>query len=151
MASSAIPALPSSVLSALFEAARSVRDHAYAPYSKFKVGAAALSTSGHVYAGCNVENAAYPVGTCAEAGAIAAMVAAGETELAAMLVLGDSPEPVTPCGACRQRMREFGPPLMPVMIANPGGIVITTTLDALLPLSFGPDNLTGMKRTNADG
>jgi cytidine deaminase len=129
------------VLDHLFDAARAVRANAYAPYSKFKVGAAALSTSGRIYTGCNVENAAYPVGTCAEAGVIAAMIAAGETKLAAMLVLGDSPEPVTPCGACRQRMREFGTPAMPVLIANPRSIIISTTLDALLPLSFGPDNL----------
>jgi cytidine deaminase len=134
-------ALNQSVLDRLFIAASAVRNHAYAPYSKFKVGAAALSASGHIHAGCNVENAAYPVGTCAEAGAIAAMVAAGETKLIAMLVLGDSREPVTPCGACRQRMREFGTPAMPVLIANPHSIIIRTTLDALLPLSFGPDNL----------
>ena len=92
----------------LLDAARRVRENAYAPYSHFKVGAAIRSASGAIYTGCNVENVAYPEGTCAEAGAIAAMVAAGETELTEVLVIADSPVPVSPCGGCRQKLAEFG-------------------------------------------
>ncbi len=128
-------------LDTLFEAARGAREQAYAPYSRFKVGAAILSERGAVYAGCNVENAAYPVGTCAEAGAIAAMAAAGERNIAAVLVLGGGEALVTPCGGCRQRIREFARPDTPVHIAGPEGIRRSFTLDELLPFSFGPDNL----------
>jgi cytidine deaminase len=126
---------------ALFEAARRAQAQAYAPYSRFKVGAAVLTPNGSVHAGCNVENAAYPVGTCAEAGAIAAMIAAGETSIAAVLVLGEGEALVTPCGACRQRLREFARPQTPVHIADLNGIRRSLTLDELLPLAFGPDNL----------
>ena len=129
------------VLDTLFQAARGAREQAYAPYSRFKVGAAILSEGGVVYAGCNVENAAYPVGTCAEAGAIAAMAAAGERSIAAVLVLGGGEALVTPCGGCRQRFREFARPDTPVHIAGPEGIRRSFTLDELLPFSFGPDNL----------
>ena len=94
-------------LNVLFEAARQAQAKAYAPYSRFKVGAAVRGESGAIYAGCNVENAAYPVGTCAEAGALAAMVAAGERHVAEILILGDGADLVTPCGACRQRILEF--------------------------------------------
>src|SRR5215203_979438 len=105
---------------------------AYAPYSGFKVGAALATPDGAVFAGCNVENAAYPVGTCAEAAAIAAMVASGGRRIAAILVVGDGAALVTPCGACRQRIREF---------AGPDGLRRSFSLDALLPFAFGPDNL----------
>ena len=91
----------------LLEAATAVRERAYAPYSRFKVGAALRSTSGAVHVGCNVENVAYPEGTCAEAGAIAAMIAAGDTRIAEVYVIADSPEPVPPCGGCRQKIAEF--------------------------------------------
>ena len=128
-------------IDALFEAARAAQACAYAPYSGFKVGAAAQGESGAIYAGCNVENAAYPVGTCAEAGAIAAMAAAGERSIAAVLVLGGGEALVTPCGGCRQRFREFARPDTPVHIAGPEGIRRSFTLDELLPFSFGPDNL----------
>ncbi len=126
---------------ALFDAARAARARAYAPYSRFPVGAALLDEAGRVHAGCNVENAAYPVGTCAEAGAIAAMVAAGGTRIAAILVLGDGPAPVTPCGACRQRIREFAASDSPVLVADPGGLRARFSVDDLLPASFGPENL----------
>ncbi|MFD0933623.1 cytidine deaminase, partial [Methylobacterium trifolii] len=86
-------------VAALFEAARTARARAYAPYSRFAVGAALRDETGAIHAGCNVENAAYPVGTCAEAGAIAAMIAAGGRHIRAMLVLGDGAGLVTPCGA----------------------------------------------------
>ncbi len=97
------------------------RENAYAPYSKFKVGAALRSTSGAVHVGCNVENVAYPEGTCAEAGAIAAMVAAGETAIAEIAVIADSPKPVSPCGGCRQKMAEFAEGDVNVTLATTDG------------------------------
>jgi cytidine deaminase len=128
-------------LNTLFEAARLARERAYAPYSGFKVGAAVGTHGGAIHTGCNVENAAYPVGTCAEAGAISAMVAAGETGIAVMLVLGDSDALVTPCGACRQRIREFAAPGALIHTADLNGIRRSFRLDELLPFSFGPENL----------
>jgi cytidine deaminase len=139
---SGVSSAPTS-LDALFTAAAAVRGHAYAPYSGYRVGAALLDESGRVFAGCNVENAAYPVGTCAEAGAIAAMAAGGGRRITAILVLADGPELVTPCGACRQRIREFGTGDTPVHLADPGGVKRSLTLEVLLPLAFGPDNLAG--------
>ncbi|MFT5160906.1 MAG: cytidine deaminase, partial [Paracoccaceae bacterium] len=105
----------------LFEAAKAVRENAHAPYSNFKVGAAIKTSKGTVFVGCNVENVAYPEGTCAEAGAIAAMVAAGETEIAEVLVIADSPNPITPCGGCRQKLAEFGAPDVEVALAGLAG------------------------------
>ena len=128
-------------LDRLFEAARAAQARAYAPYSGFRVGAAVLGASGAVHAGCNVENAAYPIGTCAEAGAVAAMVLAGETRIAAVLVLGDGEALVAPCGGCRQRLREFAGAETPVHVAGPEGVRRTFTLGELLPFAFGPDNL----------
>ena len=108
----------------LTDAARMVRENAYAPYSRFKVGAAIRAASGQVYVGCNVENVAYPEGTCAEAGAIAAMVAAGETQLVEVCVIADSPDPVPPCGGCRQKLAEFDDPaLMKVFAAGGIGVI----------------------------
>ena len=120
----------------LVETARLVRLNAYAPYSKFKVGAAIRATSGKVYAGVNVENVAYPEGTCAEAGAIAAMIAAGDTEIAAVAVIADSPIPVSPCGGCRQKLAEFGKGDVKVTLATIDGLLQETTLAALLPGVF---------------
>jgi len=120
----------------LFEAARKTRENAYAPYSKFRVGAALRTRAGAVFTGCNVENVAYPEGTCAEAGAIAAMVASGARDIAEILVLADSPEPVTPCGGCRQKLAEFAAPDMPVILADLTGEQARTTLGALLPGAF---------------
>ena len=128
-------------LDALFEAAKRAQAQAYTPYSGFKVGAALATPDGAVFAGCNVENAAYPVGTCAEAAAIAAMVAAGGRRIAAILVIGDGAALVTPCGACRQRIREFAGPDTPIHVAGPEGVRRSFRLDELLPFSFGPDNL----------
>jgi cytidine deaminase len=128
-------------LAVLFEAARAARAHAHAPYSRFRVGAALRDDRGGIHAGCNVENAAYPVGTCAEAGAIAAMVASGGRRIAAILVCGDGAGLVTPCGACRQRIREFAGPDTPIHAAGPEGVVRTFTLAELLPESFGPETL----------
>ncbi len=125
----------------LFAQAKAAQARAYAPYSKFRVGAAIACPSGAVFAGCNVENAAYPVGSCAEAGAIAAMMLAGERRIAAVMVMGDGDALVTPCGGCRQRIREFAAPDTPIHVAGPEGPRRTFTLDQLLPESFGPDHL----------
>jgi cytidine deaminase len=128
-------------LEALFEAAKAVQAKAYAPYSGFKVGAAIATPGGKVFAGCNVENAAYPVGSCAEAGAVSAMLAAGESRIAAIVVMGEGDNLVTPCGGCRQRIREFAAGDTPIHIAGPEGVQKSFTLEELLPFSFGPDNL----------
>jgi cytidine deaminase len=128
-------------LDRLFEAAKRAQGNAYAPYSRFKVGAAVATPDGAVFAGCNVENAAYPSTTCAEEAAIAAMAAAGGRAITAVLVLGEGEALVTPCGACRQRIREFAGPDVPVHIADINGVRRSFRLDELLPFSFGPDNL----------
>lgn len=125
----------------LFAAARTAREKAYVPYSQFKVGAALLDEQGRVHPGCNVENAAYPQGVCAEAGALSAMVLAGGTSLRAVVVVGEAPQPVTPCGGCRQKLREFGADDLPVWVADPSGLRARFTLGELLPASFGPDHL----------
>ena len=121
----------------LKQAAVMVRENAHAPYSNFKVGAAIRSSSGTVYVGCNVENVAYPEGTCAEAGAIAAMVAAGETQLTEVYVVAGSPMPVTPCGGCRQKLAEFGGGGVAVTMATVAGVEQAMTLAELLPGAFG--------------
>ena len=128
-------------LTALFEAARQAQARAHAPYSRFQVGAALRTASGAIHAGCNVENAAYPVSACAEAGELSAMVLAGDRAIREVLVIGDGPELCTPCGACRQRLREFGTNDMLVHVAGPEGVRRSFTLAELLPHSFGPDNL----------
>lgn len=120
----------------LLDTAREVRESAYVPYSHFKVGAAVRGASGAVYRGCNVENVAYPEGTCAEAGAIAAMVAAGETELVEVAVIADSPSPVPPCGGCRQKLAEFGRHDTPVLLATVDGATLETSIGELLPGRF---------------
>jgi cytidine deaminase len=135
--------MPAMSIEALFEAARKAQARAYAPYSGFRVGAAVQGDSGTVFAGGNVENAAYPVGTCAEQAAIAAMIAAGERRIAAVLVLGEGRTLVTPCGACRQRIREFAASDTPVHVAGPDGVRSTFALEDLLPCAFGPENLKG--------
>lgn len=125
----------------LLQAARAVRERAYAPYSEFQVGAAIRSETGVIHVGCNVENVSYPEGTCAEAGAIAAMVAAGDTRLTEVAVIADSPTPVPPCGGCRQKLAEFGAPDTPVTLATTGGARISTTIGDLLPGAFGRDHM----------
>lgn len=125
----------------LIDAARAVRLNAHAPYSGFQVGAAILSTTGHIHVGCNVENVAYPEGTCAEAGAIAAMVAAGDTAIAAIAVIADSPKPVSPCGGCRQKLAEFAQADVPVTLATTDGAELETTVGALLPGVFDKDHM----------
>ena len=121
----------------LLAAAREAFANAYAPYSGFSVGAALRTVDGAVFVGCNVENVAYPEGTCAEAGAIAAMCAAGGRRIAALAVIADGPEPVAPCGGCRQKIAEFADPDVPVTMATLGGAARTVTLADLLPGAFG--------------
>jgi cytidine deaminase len=128
-------------LDTLFEAARAIQAKAYAPYSRFKVGAAIATVDGQVFTGCNVENAAYPLGTCAEAGAIAAMAAAGERTIDVILTVADGDTLATPCGGCRQKIREFAGPATVIHVAGPEGVRATYTMDELLPDSFGPENL----------
>lgn len=135
------PALDAATEQRLLQAARAARLQAYAPYSRFAVGAAVLDEHGRVHAGCNVENAAYPQGQCAEATAIGAMVVAGGRRIVAAAVVGQAEEPVTPCGGCRQRLREFAADATPVLVADPSGLRLRTTLGQLLPASFGPAHL----------
>lgn len=125
----------------LKDAAAAVRLRAHAPYSRYLVGAAIRSTEGNLHVGCNVENASYPEGTCAEAGAIAAMVAAGDTRIAEIHVIADSAAPVPPCGGCRQRISEFAGPEVPVTMHTTRGHSVTVTLGQLLPGNFSAEYL----------
>jgi cytidine deaminase len=122
----------------LIEAAQAARAHAYAPYSRYRVGAAVLA-GGRVYAGCNVENASYGLTICAERAAVFASVAAGQARIDAVAVIGDGEPPTTPCGACRQVLHEFGPEIDVIMLA--GDAVVARPLAELLPLAFGPEDL----------
>jgi cytidine deaminase len=128
----------------LLQAARAARLKAYVPYSKFAVGAAVLDDQGRIHAGCNVENAAYPEGVCAEAGALSAMVLAGSARARAVLVVGTGGAWVTPCGGCRQKLREFCAQDTPVLLANETELGPRYTLAQLLPESFGPEHLTAI-------
>jgi homotetrameric cytidine deaminase len=127
---------------ALLRAADGAMWSAYAPYSGFKVGAAVRSPSGGIYAGANVENAAYPQSQCAEASALGALVAAGEAAITAVAVVAERTERCPPCGGCRQRLKEFGADETPVYLGRPGKPPLTVTLGELLPGSFGRDELT---------
>ena len=125
----------------LLEASLSARAHSHSPYSGYAVGAAILDEQGHVHAGANIENAAYPQGWCAEATALSAMVMAGGKRAVAVLVTGPGPEVITPCGGCRQKLREFAGPDLQIIAGDPSGIKDQWTLEQLLPHSFGPDHL----------
>ncbi|MEL6478952.1 MAG: cytidine deaminase [Pseudomonadota bacterium] len=125
----------------LIAQAIAIRARSYAPYSNFAVGAALRDEQGRVHLGVNVENAAYPQGQCAEATAIGAMITAGGTRITAIAIAGPGPEPCTPCGGCRQRLREFAGDDLPIIIADPDGEVARFTLGTLLPASFGPEHL----------
>ena len=120
----------------LLEAARAAYANAHAPYSRFRVGAAVRGASGHVFAGANVENASYPEGNCAEASALAALVAAGERRITEALVLAAGERLCTPCGGCRQRLAEFAGPDVPIHLCGPDGLRRTVTMGDLLPLAF---------------
>lgn len=130
---------------ALIEAARAVRDKAYAPYSNFQVGAALLGESGTIHVGVNVENVAYPEGTCAEAGAIAAMVASGETRAVEAAVIADAPAPVPPCGGCRQKLAEFLPMDAKVTMLTVDGQRLTMTVADLLPGAFDAGHMDNVR------
>ena len=130
-----------SALLQLFQAAKTAQASAYAPYSHFKVGAALRVPTGAVYTGGNVENASYPEGWCAETSAIAAMTASGARRIAEICVIGDGEALCTPCGGCRQRIREFADDETLVHVAGPEGVRATFRLAALLPESFGPGHL----------
>ena len=126
----------------LIKAAIAAMGRAYAPYSGFPVGAAILDEDGAIHAGANIENAAYPVGNCAEASAIAALIMAGRKRITKIAVAGGDGELLcTPCGACRQRIREFAAAETPVLVCGPEGLQQSFTLAELLPASFGPENL----------
>jgi cytidine deaminase len=139
------PTLTESQQQALLSAARAAQLKAYAPYSRYPVGAAVLDDLGRIHAGCNVENAAYPEGLCAEASALSAMVLAGSTRARAVLVVGNGGKNhsawTTPCGGCRQKLREFGAPDLPILCANDLDTGPSYTLAQLLPEGFGPEHL----------
>ena len=128
-------------VNALFDAAAQVRQQAHAPYSGFAVGAAVRAQDGRLFVGCNVENAAYPSGTCAEQAAIGAMIAGGARKIEALAVVADGPQPVTPCGACRQRIREFASDSTQIHTGNLAGLRQHFSMADLLPHSFGPEYL----------
>lgn len=124
-------------LAEMIALAHSVRARAHAPYSNFAVGCCLQAESGRLFAGANVENAAYPLGQCAEASAIGAMVAAGDRRITAAVVLADGPVLCSPCGGCRQRLAEFAGPELPIHLCDTTGLRRTVTLGELLPLAFG--------------
>jgi cytidine deaminase len=133
-------ALPAPTCRRLEQAARAAVRQAYAPYSKFRVGAAVLAGSGKIYRGCNVENAAYGLCNCAERTALFNAVAAGERTVRAVVVYTPTARPTAPCGACRQVINEFGPDAVVISICA-AAARLETTLAVLLPAAFGPDNL----------
>jgi cytidine deaminase len=133
--------LPPAVLEQLWAAARNAQARAYAPYSRFAVGAAIVDEHGAIHAGCNVENAAYPQGWCAEASALSALVLSGARHARGVVVVGSGGAWVTPCGGCRQKLREFADGSTPIVSASPQALGPVHTLEQLLPHSFGPGHL----------
>ena len=125
----------------LFEEAKKVREKSYAPYSKFKVGAAFLTEDNSIVVGCNVENAAYPQSQCAEASAIGNLISQGYKNIVEIVVIGSGNKLCSPCGGCRQRLREFSNLDVPIHMCSVEGYIKTSTLGELLPDSFGPENL----------
>ncbi len=125
----------------MLDVARRALARAHAPYSHFRVGACLRAASGRLHAGCNVENAAYPVGQCAEATAVGVMVAAGDRQIVEALVVTEGAEPCAPCGRCRQQLAEFARPDTRIHLCGPEGVRLTVTLGELLPLAFGPETL----------
>ena len=116
--------------------ARDALERAHAPYSRFRVGACLRAASGRLYAGCNVENASYPVGQCAEASAVGAMVTGGDRVIAEVVLVTERAEPCSPCGRCRQQLSEFAAADTPIHLCGPEGLRQTITLGQLLPLGF---------------
>ena len=125
----------------LFEEAKKVREKSYAPYSKFRVGAAFLTEDNSIVVGCNVENAAYPQSQCAEASAIGNLISQGYKNIVEIVVIGSGNKLCSPCGGCRQRLREFSKLDVPIHMCSVEGHIKTSTLGELLPDSFGPENL----------
>ncbi|MAZ40415.1 MAG: cytidine deaminase [Legionellales bacterium] len=125
----------------MFEMAKQMLPHSYSPYSKFKVSCCLRTNNDNFYTGCNVENASYSLACCAETNAILQMVAHGEQEIAEMVIISESDTTCVPCGACRQRIREFAMPELPIHMGTHKGLTNTQTLHALLPNSFGPEYL----------
>ena len=125
----------------LFEEAKKVRENAHVPYSQFKVGAAFLTDDDSIVVGCNVENAAYPQSQCAEASAIGNLISQGYKNIVEVVVIGSGNKLCSPCGGCRQRLREFAKLDVPIHMCNIEGHIKTSTLRELLPDSFGPENL----------
>ncbi len=125
----------------LFNAAKTVRENAHVPYSNFKVGAAFLTEDGSIISGCNVENAAYPQTQCAEASAIGSLISSGYKKINEIVVIGSGSLLCSPCGGCRQRIREFASLDIKIHMCNEEGHMKTSTLEDLLPDSFGPENL----------
>ncbi|HEY1848826.1 MAG TPA: cytidine deaminase [Opitutaceae bacterium] len=135
-----MPRITEAALRRLEKAARAAAGRAYAPYSRFPVGAAVLGASGRLYAACNVENASFGLCNCAERGAVFAAVAAGEKTVGAVAVYTPTPLPTAPCGACRQVIHEFGPDCLVISVCDSKNR-IETRLSALLPAAFGPGDL----------
>jgi len=125
----------------MLDLARQALANAYVDYSDFRVGASIRAASGRLYAGCNVENAAYPVGQCAEASAVGAMITAGERKIVEVVLVTERPQPCSPCGRCRQQLAEFAGPDTPIHLCGPEGLRLTVTLGQLLPLAFDRDSL----------
>jgi len=125
-------------LEPMLDLARRALANAHAPYSGFRVGACVRAASGRLYAGCNVENVSYGLTQCAETTAIGSMVAAGDREIAEVVVLTEREALCPPCGRCRQQLAEFARPQLPIHLCGPQGVRLTTTLAELLPLAFGP-------------
>ena len=134
---------PAATLATMLDLARRALENAHAPYSRFRVGACLRAASGQLYAGCNVENVAYPVGQCAEATAIGAMVAAGDRRILEVVVVTEGPDPCPPCGRCCQQLAEFAVRETVVHLCGPEGVRATTTVGELLPLAFNPRSLGG--------
>jgi len=126
--------------STLLKLALDAQSNAYAPYSKFRVGASIVDENGNQYSGCNVENAAYPLGQCAEAGAIAAMISNGGKKIQQLLIVGPSDEICPPCGGCRQKIHEFATAQTKVHLSNNKGDITTLTMAQLLPFAFDLEN-----------
>jgi len=122
-------------------ATKEAMNKAYVPYSNYQVGALIVTKNGNTYSGCNVENASYPLGNCAEAAAIASMVLAGEKYIRMIYVMTKNDEGGIPCGGCRQRIREFSDENTQIMMCSPDGVQQRINLSELLPNSFGPEHL----------
>lgn len=131
----------SSALDEMLALARQALANAHAPYSRFRVGACLRAESGRLHAGCNVENSAYPVGQCAEASAIGAMITAGDRRIVEVVVVTEGEALCSPCGRCRQQLAEFAPPDTRIHLCGPEGVRAIVTLGELLPLAFGPEAL----------